>query len=161
MLQIFRALTYMASGGMAHTLLQDRIPQLVPKPKLFRANPKYVAAAGATLVVGAWWWQGSHVTTGQFYQACGILQTQVGNVASTLVSLKDSVLARFGIVERKLDTLDETAQEIKNNVETVQESLEEVRSRVKNIDANTQFSSSVLGKLLLPQGPKAAWWLSV
>jgi prefoldin subunit 5 len=70
-------------------------------------------------------------------------------------------MVRFGIVERKLDALDETAQEIRTNVETVQESLEEVRTRVQNIDANTQFSSSLLGKLLLPQAPKAAWWLSV
>jgi hypothetical protein len=157
MLPIFRALTYMASGGMAHTLFQDHLAPTPPRlPK-----PQYLAAAGTAVVLGAWWWQGSRVTTGQFYQACGILQTQVGNVASTLVSIKDSVMVRFGIVERKLDTLDETAQEIRTNVETVQESLEEVRTRVQNIDANTQFSSSLLGKLLLPQAPKAAWWLSV
>ena len=161
MIQIFRAITYMASGGMASTLLKDHIPTLTPKKTQFTLNPKYAAVAGTALVASAWCLKNSSVTAGQFYQACSILQTQVNAVSGALVGLKNTMLERFSVVETKLDALKETTQVINTNVEDVQESLEEVRTRVENIDTNTKFSSSVLGKILKPSVPKAEWWLSV
>jgi hypothetical protein len=135
-------------GTLTLPLLSVTSPPSPPTVIVNHSNEQYtkylplgILGAGLLYMVG-----GRHyVSSQQFKKAYNALQTQVTDLSKALVNVKQKVLEKFGIVEKRLDDVERTiltkTAEIKRDVANVETMLASMSSKVDKIDHQTEKSA--------------------
>ncbi len=156
---VLRSCSLIASGAAGYEIYRrcdGPLPTFTPPPMLTtptvvvnHSNEQYtkyiplgILGAGLLYMVG-----GRHyVSSQQFKKAYNALQTQVTDLSNALVNVKQKVLEKFGIVEKRLDDVERTiltkTAEIKRDVANVETMLASMSSKVDKIDHQTEKSAA-------------------
>lgn len=135
-------------GTLTLPVLSVTSPPSPPTVIVNHSNEQYtkyiplgILGAGLLYMIG-----GRHyVSSQQFKKAYNALQTQVTDLSKALVNVKQKVLEKFGIVEKRLDDVERTiltkTAEIKRDVANVETMLVAISTKVDKIDDQTEKSA--------------------
>jgi len=136
-------------GTLTLPVLSVTSPPSPPTVIVNHSNEQYtkyiplgILGAGLLYMIG-----GRHyVSSQQFKKAYNALQTQVTDLSKALVNVKQKVLEKFGIVEKRLDDVERTiltkTAEIKRDVANVETMLVAMSTKVDKIDNQTEKSAT-------------------
>ena len=157
-LAILRAAGLLCTGAAGCELVRHYDKPPVPPMLPLVVNPlpptsytPYVPLAALGTGIAYYFWGYSYITREQFQKTSLAIQTQVATVSSTLSAVKTKILQRFGIVEKRLDSIEnlilaKTAA-IRQDLATVERFLAEMGTKVDAIDNNTRACARGVGTL--------------
>ena len=167
MISVFRYVVSFGSGVWAYehydtlcSLVKKTVPpQSVPKNNdvvLRVLQPdmtthsivKYTGTLGLGTLALGWLWNTftfNRVTTQQFKHAYTALQSQIGGVSKALVRVKDKVCEAFGVVEKRLDDVEQVVRtsscEVRRDIANVDLAIAGLTNKVDTIESQTRYSS--------------------
>ena len=156
-LAAIRSLSLVGSGAFSYELYrQFYLPVLAlpraPVPQTIVVHSekkdsysKFVPLGILTGAVLYYMYKNKFVTSKQFKKACDTLETQISSVSKTMVRFKDSVLKKFGKVEKRLDDIENTillkTSDIKRDIANVEGMIVDINSKINQIELDASHAA--------------------